>query len=98
MGEVGCEGSGVVDDKGGGEIERNKKSKSEYGTCDKNILIPLSIKIHKDVPFLMKQKRGFFLPPYPLYVPMSPSRNFFLQASFRYLSCMGSLGHAYCCI
>ena len=52
-------------DEGGGEIEWKQKNKSQYGTCDKNILIPLSIKIHKDVPFLMKQKRGFFYLPTP---------------------------------
>ena len=32
-------------DEGGGEIEWKQKNKSQYGTCDKNILTPL----HKDM-------------------------------------------------
>ena len=44
-------------DEGGGEIEWKQKNKSQYGTCDKNILTPLSIKI---CPLFNEAKKGDF--------------------------------------
>ena len=48
-------------DEGGGEIEWKQKNKSQYGTCDKNILTPLSIKI---CPLFDEAKKGTFFPLY----------------------------------
>ena len=53
----GCEDGAVGGDEGGGEIEWKQKNKSQYGTCDKNILTPLSIKI---CPLFDEAKKGIF--------------------------------------
>ena len=70
----GCEGGALGGDEGGVEIEWKQKNKSQYGTCDKIIFTPLSIKI---CPLLDEAKKGIFLPPSLLCVPMSPSGQFF---------------------
>ena len=58
---MGCEGGAVGGDEGGGEIEWKQKNKSEYGTCDKNILTPPSIK--KCHLFDEVRKGDFIYPP-----------------------------------
>ena len=79
----GCEGGGVGGDEGGGDIEWKQKNKSEYGTCDKNILTihHPSIKI---CTLFDETKKGIFLPPSLLYVPISPSGHLFGRHCMKY--------------
>ena len=58
----GCEDGAVGGDEDGGEIEWKQKNKSEYGTCDKNNLTPLFIKI---CPLFDEAKKGDFFTPLP---------------------------------
>ena len=69
--------------EGGGEIEWKQKNKSEYGTCDKNILTihHPSIKI---CTLFDETKKGIFLPPSLLYVPISPSGHLFGRHCMKY--------------
>ena len=53
-----------------------QKHKSEHGTCDKKILIPVSIQIY---PLFDELKKEIFLSPSPLYGPMSHSQPIFFE-------------------
>ena len=49
------------------QIEWKRKDKTKYGTCDKKILTPPSI---RRCALFNELKKGIFLPPSPLYGPI----------------------------